>query len=362
MMSDLKVYSMASDPIYIGTGGYTIGRVDNTIVRDPITRIPKIPGSSFAGTMRFYSALELQSAFKDDYRKDPHSRKEKDINELVDRPEKWITYSGNKWSLMKCAGQDEDPNEYYEDFKKMDTPVSGHCGHCIVCKTFGYSKNNKSQQGIAFFSDLNIIFFPVYTRKGVMWITSKQLLKFAGIILQNIESSQGEQVFVIINEEGNKGENTINLGWLNLSYIIKNYQIADELPDDIKKYIQNKIVLVPDDLISHIINSNLEVRTSVSIDPLTGASKQGALFTSEAIPRGTIFYGDIRLMERPVSNDMPSLSQVEAMIKDASKYYESFGIGGMVTRGFGRMKVFIPDEEDNSNSDNGGGSENEQQS
>ncbi|WP_434640366.1 type III-B CRISPR module RAMP protein Cmr4 [Thermoanaerobacterium thermosaccharolyticum] len=364
-MSGLKVYSIASDPIYIGTGGYTIGRVDNTIVRDPITRIPKIPGSSFAGTMRFYSALELQSAFKEEYRKDPHSRKEKDINELFDRPEKWITYSGNKWSLMKCAGQDEDPNEYYEDFEKINTPVSGHCGHCIVCKTFGYSKNNKSQQGIAFFSDLNIIFFPVYTRKGVMWITSKQLLEFARIILRDIELPQGEQVFVITNEESNKGENTINLGWLNLPYITKNYQIANELPNEfsyIKDQILNKIVLVPDDLISHIINSNLEVRTSVSIDPLTGASKQGALFTSEAIPRGTIFYGDIRLMERPVSNDMPGLSLVKEMIKDASRYYESFGIGGMVTRGFGRMKVFIDGEKDNGNLDNGGGSENEQQS
>lgn len=370
MMSGLKVYSIASDPIYIGTGGYTIGRVDNTIVRDPITRIPKIPGSSFAGTMRFYSALELQSAFKENYRNKPANRKEIDEDEQIDKdkrmeklfkdsPKDWMKYEGNKWSLMKCAGQDEDPNEYYEDFEKMDSEKSGHCGRCIVCKTFGYSKNKeeKSQQGIAFFSDLNIIFFPVYTRKGVMWITSKQLLEFAGIILRDIELPQGEQVFIITNEESDKGENTINLGWLNLPYITKNYQIANELPNEfsyIKGRILNKIVLVPDDLISHIINSNLEVRTSVSIDPLTGASKQGALFTSEAIPRGTIFYGDIRLMERPVSNDMPSLSRVEAMIRDASKYYESFGIGGMVTRGFGRMKVFIDKSE--------GGTKDEQQS
>lgn len=364
MMSDLKVYSMASDPIYIGTGGYTIGRVDNTIVRDPITRIPKIPGSSFAGTMRFYSALELQSAFKENYRNKPANRKEIDEDEQIDKdkrmeklfkdsPKDWMKYEGNKWSLMKCAGQDDKPNEYYEDLEKMNATKSGHCGRCIVCKTFGYSKNKeeKSQQGIAFFSDLNIIFFPVYTRKGVMWITSKQLLEFAGIILRDIESPQGEQVFVISRKDE---KNTINLGWLNLPYITKNYPIEDELQEDIKKYIQNKIVLVPDDLISHIINSNLEVRTSVSIDPLTGASKQGALFTSEAIPRGTIFYGDIRLMERPVSNDMPGLSLVKEMIKDASRYYESFGIGGMVTRGFGRMKVFIDKSE--------GGTENEQQS
>ena len=35
---------MALDPIHVGTGGARLGRVDNTIVRDPVTRIPKIPG------------------------------------------------------------------------------------------------------------------------------------------------------------------------------------------------------------------------------------------------------------------------------------------------------------------------------
>ena len=49
----MKIYAMAQDPIYIGTGGFTIGRVDNTIVRDPITNIPKIPGTSVAGTWRY---------------------------------------------------------------------------------------------------------------------------------------------------------------------------------------------------------------------------------------------------------------------------------------------------------------------
>lgn len=49
------------------------------------------------------------------------------------------------------------------------------------------------------------------------------------------------------------------------------------------------ICIVPDNLIAQIINSNLEVRTSVSIDPLTGAAKDKALFTSEAIPRATVF-------------------------------------------------------------------------
>ena len=61
----LEVYTLATDPIYIGTGGYTIGRVDNTIVRDPIANVPKIPGSSLAGTWRYYVVLEALKDLKE---------------------------------------------------------------------------------------------------------------------------------------------------------------------------------------------------------------------------------------------------------------------------------------------------------
>jgi CRISPR-associated protein Cmr4 len=37
---------MTLDPVHIGTGGYRLGRVDNTIVREPGTNLPKIPGTS----------------------------------------------------------------------------------------------------------------------------------------------------------------------------------------------------------------------------------------------------------------------------------------------------------------------------
>ncbi|MBC7262389.1 MAG: type III-B CRISPR module RAMP protein Cmr4, partial [Chloroflexi bacterium] len=49
---------IALDPIHVGTGGARIGRVDLTIVRDPVTQIPKIPGSSLAGVYRTYVAME----------------------------------------------------------------------------------------------------------------------------------------------------------------------------------------------------------------------------------------------------------------------------------------------------------------
>ena len=86
---------MALDPIHVGTGGTRLGRVDSTIVRDPVTRIPKIPGSSLAGVMRAYTAMAKE--------KYPH-----------------------------CAGLGQPERD----------GAGGHCGQadCPVCTVFGFAK------------------------------------------------------------------------------------------------------------------------------------------------------------------------------------------------------------------------------
>jgi CRISPR-associated protein Cmr4 len=320
-----KITAMATDPIYIGTGGFTIGRVDNTIVRDPITKIPKIPGSSIAGTWRYYVALELQSAFKDTYKKELSKREEKKdkIAELFKSPKEWMkNFNGNRFARIKCAGQDDKSQMTLEDSQNSDT---GHCGHCIVCKSFGFSKSNLSNQGMLFFSDLNILFFPVYTRVGVRWITSPKLL--------DKEIAVQEQT--ILTKKGN--ENYLNLGWLNLKVKGRHNLTNNDLKDTKLKLYD--IVIVPDGLISQIINSNLEVRTSVSIDPITGASKDGALFTSEAIPRGTVFCGEVRGFKREGDNSLPSLECVFEALEESKQYFKTLGVGGMTTRGFGRVDI-----------------------
>ncbi|HSH34811.1 RAMP superfamily CRISPR-associated protein, partial [Schnuerera sp.] len=119
----MKIYAMAQDPIYIGTGGFTIGRVDNTIVRDPITNIPKIPGTSVAGTWRYYMALTIHSCFKEKYRLNRKSRKQVKIEELFNHNMKdWITdFEGNRYAAIKCAGQDDEPNIKREEAKEKGT-------------------------------------------------------------------------------------------------------------------------------------------------------------------------------------------------------------------------------------------------
>lgn len=66
-----------------------------------------------------------------------------------------------------------------------------------------------------------------------------------------------------------------------------------DLIDRLQEPVKNRIVLVPDNLFSQILNSNLEVRTSVSINPETGAAEEGALFTYEAIPRSSFLWFDV---------------------------------------------------------------------
>jgi len=288
-----------------------------------------------AGTWRYYVALELVSRIKEkqpylnDIKNESYKSFDGKINQFIQSDKcdsfwktkadkEWQKYCGNLIAKITCAGQDEPNQEINNPQDK-----SGHCGHCIVCKAFGFSKKDLCNQGMLFFSDLNILFFPVYTRLGTKWITSPKLLgKDITVVENKILTSKGD-------------EKHLNLGWLNLEVSGK-HNISD-----VEKYkLEAKnIIIVSDSLISQIINSNLEVRTSVSIDPITGAAKDKALFTSEAIPRGTIFCGEVRGFAREGGNSLPELGDIWSALNDSKQYYQSLGIGGMTTRGFGRMEI-----------------------
>ncbi len=348
-----EIYAISQDPIHIGTGGYCIGRVDNTIVRDPISKIPKIPGTSLAGTWRYYTALELHSYFKDEYKTDRSKRRaiktgeEKELFKSEIQDKDWVTkIKGNRYAAIKCAGQDDKANFTVSESKAL--PINkdaGHCGECIICQTFGFSKRDESQRGMAYFSDLNILLFPLYTRLGTRWITSKSILDLARISIKEELNINDDEVAVFEDEE-TEGR-IINLGWLN--FITKPKKsaikaISETLPQTQREELfklgisNEKIIIVSDNLVSQIINSNLETRTSVSIDPITGAAKDRALFTSEAIPRGTVFYGEILVEVPPLKEDVKD-GYVFNALKDSSKYFETLGIGGMTTRGFGRISI-----------------------
>ena len=279
-------YAMALDPVHVGTGGYELGRVDNTIVREPGTKVPKIPGSTLNGAARTYSY----------------------------------------YSLQEEDGQDPDKACAMGKKTKKEAP----CGDCSLCNTYGYTKGNEgSKRSQVNFSDARILLFPVHSMKGPVWITCPDRLEE----LDSCDNVTLEDESKIRTNIDGLEDDKLNLGWLYLKQKNELNIDTDKL-ENIPEQIRNKIVLISDKVFSQVVNSNLEVRTSVSIDPETGAAEKSALFTYEAIPRTTIFRFEITYNEFS-DNEI----DVENIVIKGLKKFETLGVGGMTSRGLGRVRV-----------------------
>lgn len=305
-----RTVGLAIDPIHIGTGGARLGRVDNTIVRDPVTRIPKIPGSSLAGVHRAYAAMALED-----------ERVSLSDGDRAQRGWKQPFYPDH-------AGQDPDG--------KNDGagPINAVFGH-------------KNFAGLAAFSDAQVVLFPVASREGPLWVTSPSALRFVGANVTVDDTNQNKA-----QHGGKKGP--INLGWLQLEAeswtalqtvkdALKTFGVRENVYKDLR--IVERLVLVSDKLLGHIVNSNLEVRTSVAINPATGAAEDGALFTYEAIPRSALLAWDVtcrdprHFTERRSAPMVANTQQVHEVVVRAHPLLAALGIGGMGTRGMGRLEV-----------------------
>jgi len=316
---------LALDPVHVGSGASGIGRVDLAIVRDPITQIPKIPGSSLAGVYRAYVAM--------------HYEEDRQQQIQQSSPSGQQSQGRQKPFYPDCAGLGLDENH-------------GHCRQpdCPVCTVFGFARGSGQEggfAGLAAFTDAHVLLFPVPTRQGPMWVTSPMMLEIIGVTVNGVN---GNAIYV-----KNSG-NPLNLGWLLLEKQpcgqlgdIKGHLQNLGIPDD----IQNRLALVPDRLFAHIVNSNLEVRTSVSINPETGAAEDRALFSYEALPRGTVLVWEIiaknpahfRIDNKDIearvdcSQKIEKTCHVHQVARKAHPYLEHLGIGGMGTRGMGRLEV-----------------------
>jgi len=328
-----RYFAVALDPVYIGTGGYRIGRVDNTIVREPATGIPKIPGTTIEGVCRSYAYLKA-----------------------------------------KENGEDLKPECAKGKVKDEKEP----CGKCRICITFGFTGKNIASQAMALFSDARILFFPVATMIGPVWVTCPMVLRDAGI-KEYSNNNSGKDVpeptenkFIIPkfpdSEESavNPPDGRLNFGWLLLEkdgnhettlskwkYTENGFTkaITDVVSDVVSKDILKRVVIVSDALFQQIVNSNLEVRTSVAIDPERGAAEEGALFTYEVIPRGTVFWFDVTFQNPKyfqideiggcdkTDDKQTPIECVRQTIEKGMSLFEHLGVGGMGSRGFGRLKV-----------------------
>jgi len=287
--------------------------VDQSIVRDPVTRVPKIPGSSLAGVYRAYCAMHQQSS----------------------APSRTVDGSPKPY-YPDCAGQGQ-PNKQGK---------GGHCGkpECPICTVFGFARSaGGGFAGLAAFSDAQVLLFPVATREGPVWITCPAAMRLVCENYPDVEDNA-----ILRSQAGS----ALNLGWLLLQ--VKQYgnrQDPGPALNNLKipEYIRQRLAAVSDKLFSHIVNSNLEVRTSVSINPETGAAEGKALFTYEALPRSTVLLWEV-ISKSPAHfkvgnaavDAVKDTDEVFNVVAAAHPYLECLGIGGMGTRGMGRLRVLSP--------------------
>lgn len=309
---------LTTDPVHIGTGGYRLGRVDNSIVREPGTNLPKIPGTSLHGAIRSYAAR---------------------------------VYENPAAAGQNHSGADPDT--------------------CPVCYTFGYivKKNDDAESdddangysGVVSIFDAQLLLFPVHSMVGPVWVTTVSLLTAAGFTVTGTggPDEPGEACFTWAQD------GPLNAGWLMVHpaasdalAVVSPPPGSDWANTEAWRTTANRIVLVHDMLFTQIVNSNLEVRTSVSIDPMTGAAKGGALFTYEALPRAAFLTMDVVVDDYRDGTDAKTAAFAKCkdgktklntdlpggpwnspldVVAGGLKLLAWLGVGGMGTRGFGRL-------------------------
>jgi len=301
LYSEEKFIFMTLDPIHIGTGGTNLGIVDNTIIREAGSNIPIIPGTSLSGAAKMYAAMLMGD--------------------------------------LDAAGSKKP--------KSTENPVS---------YTFGYINSSGSKQtskaGVVSFSDARIVLFPVCSSEGTIWVTTRAMLNEIGFDMKDLGPDEEKAYHLGGTDENSK----IKIGWLFIdveNITIEKPKLGGLAEKDEWKVVEQKIYIVSDKLFTQIVNDNLETRTSVAINPETGAAEDQALFTYEAIPRATWLISTVIQDDYKIEGFSDSMKEDKYkengkincwkspmdVVRAGFKIIEFMGIGGMTTRGFGRMKI-----------------------
>ncbi|MBT9141407.1 MAG: hypothetical protein DDT30_01999 [Dehalococcoidia bacterium] len=243
-----------------------------SIVREPATGIPKIPGTSLAGAIRAY------------------------------------------------AERAKEENASLPDIDAV----------------FGTAEGEQGRQGMVRFFDIQVAFFPVNSYVGTVWVTTAERLSdyirpFSSAAENNWPKGPHDED-KIIPLKGLEGGKPVQLGWLLLE---TDSDAKVSLPEALS--FVKKAAIVSDKLFYHLTNDHLEVRTSVKINRETGAAEGGALFTYEAIPRGTVLGIEVAIDARRGGG--VKVEAVQQLIQKAFSGLKFLGIGGMGTRGFGRLEI-----------------------
>lgn len=202
---------------------------------------------------------------------------------------------------------------------------------------FGDAAGNEGRQGMLRFHDADIVLFPLISDQGTVWVSTEDRLR--AWLYPDLPIAGPAQDDHLVVLRGLPKDRPVNLGYLLLEVDISQDISAPERP--VFPFL-TRLAVVSEKLFHHLVNDHLEVRTSVEIDDETGAAKSGHLFTYEAIPRGTVLGFELAVDARRGNGTRSE--DVMRLLAQAFQGLKLLGMGGMGTRGFGRIEV-LPQKE-----------------
>ena len=144
-MKSHPLYLYALDPTHIGAGGYRMGRVDLTILRDAGSNLPKVPGSSISGATRSAAIYSLPA--------DERQRAMEYARATIKGKNKNHQHKGSDDPVARIFGYAEGGSDGGDDDAKGESRI-----------------------GVVSFRDAEILAFPVPTMLGPRWMTTAHLL------------------------------------------------------------------------------------------------------------------------------------------------------------------------------------------
>jgi CRISPR-associated protein Cmr4 len=246
-------------PMHVGSGS-DLGLVDLPIQRESHTGFPKIEASSLKGAIREH--FEGKAANDNDW-----------------------------YDIQLVFGFDKDslpPN---------------------VESRFKDSKDRDFSGALAF-SDARLLFFPVKSFKGIFaYVTCPQVLtrfkndlKICGeqdasvkalndaINLAGIENTVADKNHLCTKKETDKLQVVLEEYAFEVAQNENTEKLAIVLSQYLEIHIDEKIVVLPDNVFSDFVKLYTEVITRNKIDNAKGTVAKGALFTEEYLPAESVLY------------------------------------------------------------------------
>lgn len=214
----------------------------------------------------------------------------------------------------------------------------------LAQRVFGQSEENISQAGAVAFSDARLLSFPVRSNLApFVWVVCPALLKRLArdLALTGKKVDSLTAATVVADSYGLiKGEMSSDL-------ILEDVCLKHDKGEPLKEIAEifsklapgvDRLVLVPDNHFSFLMETATEIQAQIKIDSATGTTKDGSLRYQELLPADTVlytvvFWGD----ERAENTNLIVLDTLRKAVQKAA--HSHIQIGGDLTLGRGIFEL-----------------------